>query len=140
MIDCVDETNHKRTFKTPSEALEHLARREREGKPVPRFSVNGKPISVRRLKQLADSDRTVTEPERDVDILLISPAQVLRPRPPWGPFLIVADSLLKSCSSLGSGRGNSEVGQRARRLTGVHVKCPIPHCESNSARTNPCPP
>lgn len=53
MIECVDETSSKRTFKTPAEALEYLAKREREGKSVPRFSINGRSISVRRLKEVA---------------------------------------------------------------------------------------
>lgn len=69
MIECVDETNHKRTFKMPSEALEYLAKREREGKSAPSFSINGKPISVRRLKKLAGRRKAdESQPRGDGDV------------------------------------------------------------------------
>lgn len=51
-IECPDEKNSKKTFKSPIEAVGWLARRE-EGKPPVRFYLNGRPISIKRLKQLA---------------------------------------------------------------------------------------
>jgi hypothetical protein len=52
-IECVDEQDHKNTFKSPVKAVEWLNERERKGKPPVRFTVNGRYISIKRLKEIA---------------------------------------------------------------------------------------
>lgn len=53
-IECVDEQDHKNTFKSPAKAVEWLNERERKGNQAPvRFTVNGRYISIKRLKEIA---------------------------------------------------------------------------------------
>jgi hypothetical protein len=65
-IDCTDEKQSVKEFRTPAEAVEWVVKREREGKPPVQFHVNGKAISIRRLKQIAGQPaQDEDEPEED---------------------------------------------------------------------------
>lgn len=52
-VECVDEQGRRNTFKFPAKAVEWFDERERNGKPPVHFTVNGRYISIKRLKEIA---------------------------------------------------------------------------------------